>query len=163
MYTIFVWLGRSTMDRRPEDEAIEDLAFALMKEFVPRIKDPRDVDNFVKEVMVEENPQLRLTALAVIFNHPWFERLWMHQEVIVSTAATALCQYRSEPFNLIQHVGLAMLKLIGGGEMPDSLPFLCGEYITFRKSLAVGCQRVAVRAFNTSTTTRDNLLPNITS
>lgn len=146
---VTVWLGRSEAERRPEDKSNEDLAFALMKDLERGLEGFVDFDKankLFRGLMRGENPHRRWVALEELFSHPWFERLWVYQELLVSSTATALCQYRSEPFTLIQYMGLALQELLRGGGLPESVPFFYDENRAIRQRLVAGCQRVMVRA-----------------
>lgn len=87
---VFVWLGRPECRREPGDEAEEIKAITLVKDLAqsPEIfhKDPKA---FVEAATGGDAPG-RWKALANIFQHQWFHRLWVHQEIIVAKRARVL-------------------------------------------------------------------------
>jgi len=94
---VITWLGRSVTDRKPSDEDEEELAFGLIRD----LTDPgvfEKFETFLEVAQSGDNAKSRWEALAKIFSHPWFDRLWVHQEIVVSSEAIALGQYLSIPW-----------------------------------------------------------------
>jgi hypothetical protein len=135
---VIVWLGCSEAERRPYDEANEALALALIEDLTA--EDIGGFDNFIQLAMRGRVPKLRWKYLVDIMNHVWFERLWVHQEIIVSLKATALFQYHSIPFAKIQLVSEKSL-LFSETARQEHLPFLVNEPKFFK-----GCLKVWSRA-----------------
>lgn len=86
---VFVWLGKPECWREPNDEAEEVNAITLVKDLS---RSPEVFDNpeaFTK-VATEGNAAARWKALAKTLQHPWFHRLWVHQEIVVAKRARVL-------------------------------------------------------------------------
>jgi hypothetical protein len=92
---VIVWLGKSKADWKTGDEMDEDLAFGLIKDLSRFGQVIEDINPFIDvsrgtNEADEEFPRKRWQALAKLFYHPWFQRLWTYQEVVVSSKATIL-------------------------------------------------------------------------
>ncbi len=64
-----------------------------------------DLNSLVRSALrrdVAESRWKAWKAFSDLLNHACFERLWIHQELFVSSAATAVLQYYTIPFPFIQ-------------------------------------------------------------
>jgi hypothetical protein len=97
---VIIWLGKSKSDWKPSDDMDEDLAFELIKQLSRFGQVIEDLNSFIDvsrstNEAEEEFQRKRWQALANLFYHPWFQRLWTYQEVVVSSRATVLGLFRS--------------------------------------------------------------------
>ena len=97
---VIIWLGKSIADWKPSDEMDVNLAFGLIKDLSRFGHVIEDLSSFIDvsrstNGAEEKFPRKRWQALANLFYHPWFQRLWTYQEVVVSSRATVLGLFRS--------------------------------------------------------------------
>jgi hypothetical protein len=88
-------VGKITSDWKPSDEMDKNLAFGLIKDLSKFGHVMEDLASFIDVSRStngagEKFPRERWQALANLFYHPWFRRLWTYQEVVVSSRATVL-------------------------------------------------------------------------
>ena len=94
---VIVWLGHSEAEQSPDDEMTEDLAIDLLLALVQSSLDEGekfDLNTFVQSEEGIGNSELAWEAVARVFSHSWFERLWVYQEILVSSRATIHFQHR---------------------------------------------------------------------
>jgi hypothetical protein len=100
---VVIWLGFSAAERGIDDQSNEKLAIDLIDELTTG--DDMDFNSLVRSAVRRDDAEPRWKAwkaFSDLLNHAWFERLWIHQELVVSSAATAVLQYHTIPFPFIQ-------------------------------------------------------------
>jgi hypothetical protein len=100
---VVIWLGCSAAERGLDDQSNEKLAIDLIDELTTG--DDMDFNSLVRSAVRRDDAEPRWKswkAFSDLLNHAWFERLWIHQELVVSSAATAVFQYYTIPFPFIQ-------------------------------------------------------------
>jgi hypothetical protein len=50
------------------------------------------------------------TAVLSLFNRPWFERLWIRQEIQLATNAILVCGYSTIPWNLFRYAAICVIS-----------------------------------------------------
>ncbi|PMD44844.1 heterokaryon incompatibility [Hyaloscypha variabilis F] len=99
---VVIWLGFSAAERGIDDQSNEKLAIDLIDELTTG--DDMDFNSLVRSAIRRDDAEPRWKAwkaFSDLLNHAWFERLWIHQELVVSSAATAVLQYHTIPFPFI--------------------------------------------------------------
>jgi hypothetical protein len=87
---VYVWLGRSAHERDANDQTEEEMAITLIKDLAKSREIFDDPDEFIKVSTEGDTVDIRWKALAKIFQHNWFERLWVQQEIVVAKRVKVL-------------------------------------------------------------------------
>lgn len=101
---VIVWLGYCESRRqqtRPSNEEETDRILAELLEELERLTDTNHFHKF-EEVLFDGPDRFRAAeAFVDLLKHPWFERLWVHQEVCLAKQAFALTRFRVFPMRRI--------------------------------------------------------------
>ncbi|PMD52527.1 HET-domain-containing protein [Hyaloscypha bicolor E] len=93
---VIVWLGHVEEERKLNSRETESLAVSLLGELL--VEDIH-IDLFLDIAKSGNCPELRWQAMKIIYGHPWFQRLWTHQELILSTSATFVLDFHTLHFD----------------------------------------------------------------
>lgn len=104
---VFVWLGKPDCEREQNDEDQEVMAITLIKDLT-RSPELFDSPEAFAKAAGEGDAAKRWRALANVFQHPWFHRLWVHQEIIVAKRVRVLGFCYCIAWELIAVVALAI-------------------------------------------------------
>lgn len=107
---VIVWLGSSVRDEKRVDEYDETLAFSLIEDLVDDPDMYDDFEAFIEVAQRRDNAKRSWEALTQIFNHPWFTRVWAHQEIVVASKATVLGQYGYIPWDSVEAAAAMIQK-----------------------------------------------------
>jgi hypothetical protein len=140
---VIVWLGHVEEEREPNARDIEWLALSLLREF--SVAEVRTPEQFLEIAQRGENPEYRLKALSSLLMHPWFSRLWTHQELILSTIAIFALDYHTMTFDEFQ-LGTQIIHRAEDQmtfrQLPTFLSKIFGDFYGFRD----GLERARIRA-----------------
>ncbi len=92
-----VWLGHLEKDRKPNPRETEALAVSLLEDL--SLENIRKIDSFMEIAKRGEHPDLRWKALSMVYGHPWFTRLWTHQELVLATSAIFVLNFHTLNFD----------------------------------------------------------------
>ncbi|KAH7333313.1 heterokaryon incompatibility protein-domain-containing protein [Rhexocercosporidium sp. MPI-PUGE-AT-0058] len=119
---VVIWLGSNKTTESGKREE-EHLGFGLLEGIS---SDPNfsenDVKSFAEFSIPGEDPTLCWRSMVEICKSPWFDRLWCHQEAILSSRATLLGQYYSIPWS-----ALVVAMIIVSRDVNPSSPFLIND------------------------------------
>jgi hypothetical protein len=105
---VYVWLGRSGRERDANDEPEEVTAITLIKDLAKSRKIFDDSDEFIKVCTGGDGVDSRWKALAKLFQHKWFERLWVQQEIVVAKRVKVLGLTYCIPWDYLAVAALAI-------------------------------------------------------
>jgi hypothetical protein len=150
---VIVWLGYSEAERAPDDEAREKLAFGLLEDLANNniFSESGDevYDKFLEIGMSGESPEKRWSAFHDLFSHPWFTRLWVHQEALLATDCVVFTKYDTIQYpSLIISAGVVQTHLFRLARTLEPRPFLM-EYELLTELLDKTLKRVQWRAWPT--------------
>lgn len=97
---VIVWLGHVEEERQSNTWETESLAVSLLADL--SVEDIRNIDLFLDIAKSGVNPEIRWKALSIIYRHPWFTRLWTHQELILSTRAIFVLDFHTLQFDQLR-------------------------------------------------------------
>jgi hypothetical protein len=97
---VMVWLGHIEEEKKPNSQETETLAVSLLEDLA--VEDIRKMDSFQEIAQRGEHPDLRWKALSIVYGHPWFTRLWTHQELVLATSAIFVLDYHSLKFDQLR-------------------------------------------------------------
>ncbi|KAH8751883.1 heterokaryon incompatibility protein-domain-containing protein [Hyaloscypha finlandica] len=104
---VIVWLGHVEEERSLNSREIESLAVSLLEELL--VEDIH-IDLFLDIAKSGNRPELRWQGLKIVYGHPWFRRLWTHQELILSTSATFVLDFHTMQFGQLQLATQVLLR-----------------------------------------------------
>jgi hypothetical protein len=105
---VYVWLGRSERERDVTDEPEEVTAITLIKDLAKSRQIFDDPDEFVKVCTGGDAVDSRWNALRKLFQHKWFERLWVQQEIVVAKRVKVLGLTYCIPWEYLAVAALAI-------------------------------------------------------
>jgi hypothetical protein len=109
---VIVWLGRNKTEQCLDDEARERIGFGLIEDLTSCEDSIRDFQSFLDFTLCGDNPISRWQCLREIYNHSWFDRLWVHQEITVSSKASVLGQHYSTSWDKLARTVLIIYERI---------------------------------------------------
>jgi hypothetical protein len=150
---VIIWLGYSEAERAADDEAKEKLAFGLLEDLANNniFSESGDevYDKFLEIGMSGESPEKRWSAFHDLFSHPWFTRLWVHQEALLATDCVVFTKYDTIQYpSLIISAGVVQTHLFRLAQTLEPRPFLM-EYELLTELLDKTLKRVQWRAWPT--------------
>jgi hypothetical protein len=105
---VYVWLGRSRRERDANDEPEEVMAITLIKDLAKSREIFDDPNEFIKVCTGGDEVDIRWKALAKLFQHKWFERLWVQQEIVVAKRVKVLGLTYCIPWEYLAVAALAI-------------------------------------------------------
>jgi hypothetical protein len=105
---VYVWLGRSERERDITDEPEEVAAIILIKDLAKSREIFDDPDEFIKVCTGGDAVDSRWNALGNLFQHKWFERLWVQQEIVVAKRVKVLGLTYCIPWEYLAVAALAI-------------------------------------------------------
>lgn len=105
---VYVWLGHSGREKDANDEPEEVKAITLIKDLAKSREIFDDSEKFIKVCAGGDAADSRWTALAKLFQHQWFERLWVQQEIVVAKRVKVLGLTYCIPWEYLAVAALAI-------------------------------------------------------
>jgi Heterokaryon incompatibility protein (HET) len=143
---VLVWLGRIATERGANSRETESLVVSLLEDL--SIEEIRKPERFLEVAQRGPNPEYRWEALKTVFGHPWFSRLWTHQELALSTSATFVMDYHVLPFDQLRLATEIIHRAsdqMTFKEIPSFLNELFEDFHGFKDGLDRARIRIAVR------------------
>jgi hypothetical protein len=109
---VVVWLGS---DKAAQDGCgkEERLAFGLMAQISSEVSfTGENLRSLVTFTIPGEGPTLCWQSMVAIYENPWFDRIWVYQEIILASRATVLGQYYSIPWEELAWPVVLICKII---------------------------------------------------
>lgn len=123
---VIVWLGHAQKDRTGNDEAREKTALNIINSMSQEhVKDKKTFLQYAQQIHLSVRGYA-WDDLNTLFQHPWFLRLWAHQEYTVAGKVAALMQYHVEPFDKIAEFAFRLheaLALVNYEDSFDRVPW----------------------------------------
>jgi hypothetical protein len=147
---VIVWLGSSEAAPTSDVEGHEALAFDLINHLKIIPKETKYASDFRQALLLGNGGWPGVLALNRLFNHPWFQRLWVHQEAVVSKHAIIVTQHRITPLLGVLEAASVCQSFLGR-KLAEELSILSGinDWVTgFRRNvIKIHARRRAFRSF----------------
>ncbi|CAG8979924.1 hypothetical protein HYALB_00013580 [Hymenoscyphus albidus] len=141
---VIVWLGYSE-PRPPSEEKYDRILFELLED-LQNLTDESFPDIF-EELFFDGSGEFEAAeAFVTLLYHPWFTRLWVHQEICLAKHALALTRFRTFSMNKVLDVRLDQVNgprvFKRFGQSPQMLAGL------LEKGVALGSRAMSVEKYD---------------
>lgn len=144
---VIIWLGHVEVEREFNSREKEWLAISLLEEY--SVSGVLTFERFLEIAQRGEEPERRWNALKIIFGHPWFSRLWTHQEIILSTSAIFVMDYHTLQFDQLRLATQAIHRAsdqMTFRQLPSFINELFEDFHGFKDGLEKARIRTVARA-----------------
>ncbi|CAG8959446.1 hypothetical protein HYFRA_00001344 [Hymenoscyphus fraxineus] len=141
---VIVWLGYSE-PRPPSEEENDRVLFELLED-LQNLTDDSFPEKFEEVFFDGPGGFEAAEAFVTLLYHPWFTRLWVHQEICLAKHALALTRFRTFPMKKILDVRLDQVNgprvFKRFGQSPQMLAGL------LEKGVALGSRAMSVEKYD---------------